>query len=222
MCLAAENARLLNELQWATAERQRLRDELHDRAQSRLVALQIRLGLAQERVQYLAPDVATLLGELGDQVEAVNEELRRVAHGVYPPALAAHGLVAALMAEARLAGASVRILAGPVGFSTPAVELAVYLCCLEAMQNAAKHAGRDVDVTIRLIHDEDELQFSVEDDGRGFDPTATECSGLATMRERIAAMGGRLTVSSVRGQGTTVSGAVRWPARTHESVSAHG
>ena len=111
--------------------------------------------------------------------------------------------------------------AGPVGFSTPAVELAVYLCCLEAMQNAAKHAGRDVDVTIRLIHDEDELQFSVEDDGRGFDPTATECSGLATMRERIAAMGGRLTVSSVRGHGTTVSGAVTWPPRTHESVSAY-
>ena len=107
-----------------------------------------------------------------------------------------------------------RILAGPVGFSTPAVELAVYLCCLEAMQNAAKHAGRDVHVTVRLIRDEDELRFSVEDDGGGFDPAAAEGSGLAAMRERIALLGGRLKVSSVRGHGTTVAGAVSWLPRT--------
>ena len=224
--LALENARLEAELQATTnelrrsrariaiaaaAERHRLERELHDRAQNRLVALQIRLGLAQELVEDSAPEVAALLAELGDQAEAVGEELCRIARGIYPPMLATRGLAEALVAEARFSGVAVRVLASPVGFSTPGVELAVYLCCLEAIQNAAKHAGRDVRVTVRLGREQDELAFSVEDDGRGFDPASADGSGLAGMRDRIASMGGRLEVSSIPGHGTTVAGAVPWP-----------
>ncbi len=88
----------------AAAERRRLERELHDGAQNRLVALQIRLGVAQERAEASAPDVATLLSELGDQAEAVGEELRRIARGIYPPLLATCGLAEALTAEARLSG----------------------------------------------------------------------------------------------------------------------
>jgi signal transduction histidine kinase len=197
----------------AAAERHRFERELHDRAQNRLVALQIRLGLVQERAEESAPDVARLLAELGSQAEAVGEELRDIAHGIYPPLLATHGLAEALIAEARLSGVAVRIVAGPIGSSTRPAELAVYLCCMEALQNAAKHAGRDVQVTVRLGRDEDELTFSVEDDGCGFEPATAEGSGLTGMRDRITALGGRLEVSSIRGRGTTVAGVVPWCPR---------
>ena len=109
---------------------------------------------------------------------------QQIAHGVSPPLLATGGLVDALTAAARLGGVAVRILAGRVGFSAPEVELAVYLCCLEAIQNAAKHAGRGVKVTVRLRREGDELAFGIEDDSRGFDPTAADGSGLTGMRDR--------------------------------------
>jgi signal transduction histidine kinase len=229
--LALENARLEAELRATTdelrrsrvrivtaaaAERRRLERELHDGAQNRLVALQIRLGIAQEQAE--APDVANLLSELGDQAEAVGEELRRIARGIYPPLLATYGLAEALTAEARLSGVAVEILASRVGASTPEVELAVYLCCLEAMQNAAKHAGRDASVTVRLSCDEDELTFSVEDDGCGFEPASAQGSGLAGMGDRIVPLGGRLEVTSTLGYGTRVVGAVPWLPRTENTA----
>jgi signal transduction histidine kinase len=238
--LALENARLQAELQattdelrrWrarivtaAAAERHRLERELHDGAQNRLVALQIRLGVAQEEAEESAPDVATLLSELGDQAEAVGEELRRIARGIYPALLATNGLAEAFTAEAftaeaRLSGVAVQVLASRVGSSTPEVELAVYLCCLEAIQNAAKHAGRDARVTVRLSREEDELSFSVEDDGCGFEPASAKGSGLAGMEDRIVPLGGRLEVSSTLGYGTTVAGAVPWLPRTENSAPA--
>jgi signal transduction histidine kinase len=227
--LALENARLEAELRASTyelrrsrtriataaaAERRRLERELHDRAQNRLVGLQIRLRLARDRAEESAPDVATMLAALGEQAEAVGEELRRIAHGICPPLLVTRGLVEALTAEAGLSGVAVRTYAGEVGFSAPEVELAVYLCCLEALQNAAKHAGPDVAVTVRLGREGEGLAFSVEDDGRGFDPPAAGGSGLTGMRDRIGAVGGWIEVASAPGHGTTVAGAVPWPARS--------
>jgi signal transduction histidine kinase len=151
----------------------------------------------------------------------VGEELRRIARGIYPALLATYGLAEALTAEARLSGVAVQVLASRVGSSTPEVELAVYLCCLEAIQNAAKHAGRDARVTVRLSCDEDQLTFSVEDDGCGFEPASAEGSGLAGMEDRIVPLGGRLEVSSTLGCGTTVAGAVPWLPRTdHTALSA--
>jgi signal transduction histidine kinase len=151
-----------------------------------------------------------VLAALGEQAEAAGAELRRIAHGVSPTLLATGRLVDALTAAA---AGSVRILAGRVGFSAPEVELAVYVCCLEAIQNAAKHAGRGVEVTVRLRREGDELAFGIGDDGRGFDPTAGDGSGLTGMRDRIGAVAGWVEVVSAPGRGTTVAGAVQWPAR---------
>jgi signal transduction histidine kinase len=174
--------------------------------------------MARERAYGSAPELATLLAELGDQAEAVSEELRRVAHGIAPPLLAPHGLAEALVAEARFCGVPVQVLAERVGSSSADVQSAVYLCCLEAIQNAAKHAGRAVQVTLRLWREGDALAFSVEDDGRGFEPSGAAGSGLAGMRDRIASQGGRLEVSSTLGQGTTVTGAVPWFRRTEKGA----
>jgi signal transduction histidine kinase len=197
----------------AATERHRLERELHDGAQNRLVALQIRLTIAQERADDDAPAIAALLRRISEDAEALGAELRRIAWGVYPPVLATHGLAEALRSEAHASAVAVRVVAEDVGPSRRGIEVAVYLCCLEAMQNAAKHAGRGIEVTVSLRQHGDMLMFNVSDDGCGFDAAATDGSGLAGMRERIGSLGGRLDVASVRGRGTTVAGVVPWPVR---------
>jgi signal transduction histidine kinase len=89
------------------------------------------------------------------------------------------------------------------------LEAAVYFCCLEALQNAAKHAGQRARATISLADQDGVLRFAVADDGAGFDiPSATASAGLQNMADRIGALGGELRVDSTPGRGTTVSGLV--------------
>jgi signal transduction histidine kinase len=196
-------------------ERRRLEQELHDSAQNRLVGLQIRLRLAQDRTEQTAPEVAATLAGLMDEAEALSEELRRIAHGISPPLLATRGLVDALRGECGHSGIAVQIAAGDIGLSAPDVETAVYLCCLESIQNASKHAGPDASVTVRLRGEGDELAFSVHDTGRGFDPRATvPGAGLTGLKDRIDTVGGRVEILAAPGRGTTVAGVVPWPPRT--------
>jgi signal transduction histidine kinase len=196
-------------------ERERLEGELHDSAQNRLVALQLRLHLVQESSQQTAPELAAALGRLVEDAEAVGDELRRIAHGISPPLLATQGLVAALRAKGAVSGIAVQIAAGDIRSSTADVENAVYLCCLESIQNAAKHAGRDASVTVRLRYEGNELAFSVHDTGRGFDPPTTpHGAGLTSIQDRITTVGGRVKIVAAPGRGTTVAGVVPWPPRT--------
>ena len=86
--------------------------------------------------------------------------------------------------------------------------MAVYFCCLEALQNAAKYSGASK-VTVHLIDREDALQFSVEDDGKGFDPSETRWgAGLQNMTDRLQALGGDLEIISSPGHGTRLAGEV--------------
>jgi signal transduction histidine kinase len=83
----------------------------------------------------------------------------------------------------------------------------VYFCCVEALQNAAKHAGPDASVRIDLANDADGLRFEVRDDGVGYDPSTLGISaGLQNMTDRIGALGGTLRVESAPGSGTAVVG----------------
>jgi signal transduction histidine kinase len=196
-------------------ERRRLEGELHDSAQNRLVGLLIRLSLLQDRTKQTSPEVAATLGGLIQEAEALVDELRRIAHGISPPLLASRGLVEALRAEGALSGIAVQIAAGDIGLSAPNVENAVYLCCLESIQNAAKHAGPGTSVTVRLRRKANELAFRVRDTGLGFDPRGTAPgAGLTGVRDRIDTVGGRVRIVSAPGRGTTVAGVVPWPPRT--------
>jgi signal transduction histidine kinase len=196
-------------------ERRRLERELHDSAQNRLVGLQIRLSLASEQTQHSAPELAATFSRLIEDAEGVGGELRRIAHGISPPLLATYGVVAALRDECLHSGIAVQIAADDIGLSEPDVESAVYLSCLESIQNAAKHAGSDARVTVRLRRAGKELAFSVHDTGRGFDRRATAPgAGLSGIRDRIETVGGRVEVMAVPGRGTTVAGVVPWPLRT--------
>jgi signal transduction histidine kinase len=91
----------------------------------------------------------------------------------------------------------------------PAAENAVYFCCVQALQNAHRHAP-GANVRIRLgLEEPDALTFVVRDDGAGFDPATVELrEGMQIMTDRIAALGGTIAVESSPGEGTTVSGRV--------------
>jgi signal transduction histidine kinase len=107
---------------------------------------------------------------------------------------------------ARDAPLRVRVDADGIGRYPPDIEAAVYFCCLEAVQNAAKHAGAGASVDIRLSRQDGRLDFRVEDHGAGFDPRTATGRGLANMRDRIGAAGGDIDIASAPGSGTTVSG----------------
>jgi signal transduction histidine kinase len=196
------------------AERRRLEGELHDSAQNRLVALQIRLRLTQEQAEQASPEVAAELEKLIDETDVLGDQLRRIAHGISPPLLATGGLVSALLAEVAHSAIPVQISAGEVAASSPDVEIAVYLCCLESIQNAAKHGGRGARVTVALRHEGEQLAFSVHDTGRGFDrDRISHGAGLTNVEDRIEAVGGQVEITTEPGRGTTVAGVVPWPPR---------
>jgi signal transduction histidine kinase len=196
-------------------ERRRLERNLHDGAQQQLVALQVRLSLA-ERLAEEDCRVKDQLGALKAEAGEALENLRDLARGIYPPLLADQGLAAALTAQARKATFPVSIEADGIGRYPQEQEAALYFCVLEALQNVAKYAGA-THVTIGLHEDDGHLAFKVTDDGAGFDSTKTSYgTGLQGMADRLSAQGGTLEVISRPGGGTTVIGRV--PVRTLEAV----
>jgi signal transduction histidine kinase len=223
LLLAAENAELdeawnaaLGELRESRVrliragdnERRKLERNLHDGVQQRLVAIGIELALASDVAATDEPMRARLM-RIGDSLEQALDELREVAHGLHPPVLSDWGLVAALERLQPRAGASLVIDGLGVGRHAPELESAVYYCCLEAIQNAAKHSGAGVNVRVTLREVADELRFEVSDDGAGFDPAQPHGgTGLQNMRDRVGALDGRVSISAQRGRGTIVSGAI--------------
>jgi PAS domain S-box-containing protein len=189
-------------------ERLRLERDLHDGAQNRLVGIQIKLALARNEAGDGA--VATRLDAVIDDVDAAIDELRALGHGIYPAELRDVGLDQALRSLARTAPVHVRVVADGVGRHAPTVEEAVFYCVREAIQNAAKHAGASALVTLTTKRRDDGFEFEVADDGPGFDPREQSTGfGLASMRDRIAAIGGELEIASTPGEGTRVRGVVR-------------
>jgi signal transduction histidine kinase len=202
----------------ADAERRKIERNLHDGAQQHLVALAVTVRLARE-VAVSDPDAAReLLEQLGHDLQAAVQELRDLAHGIYPPLLMDRGLVAALESAAGRSALPVDVVGDDVGRFPQDVEAAVYFCCLEALQNAAKHAGDDARVTVTIGRSgtgdgADELAFTVADDGAGFDPDgpAGRGHGFVNMSDRVGAIGGTLTVDSAPGEGTRISGVIPVP-----------
>jgi signal transduction histidine kinase len=193
------------------AERRRIERNLHDGAQQHLVALAVNARLARELVRSEPAEAEGLLDDVRAQADRALATLRDLARGIYPPALTDHGLIAALEAHVSVTGSNVRLEADArtcrMRFSTQ-VETAVYFCCLEALQNAAKYAPTAA-VRVGISAADQWLQFSVVDDGPGFDSARVRGgTGLQGMADRMAALGGTLDVSACEGVGTRVVGRV--------------
>lgn len=208
--LAASRARLVGA---ADSERRRIQRDLHDGLQQRLVMLRIGLGLAAESADGPGSGTGPTFAELGTEVEAIIDELRMVTRTIYPSLLIDAGVAEALKAAALRAPLPVSVGAENLARYPVQVESAVYFCCLEALQNSLKHATGAQQVSIR-IRDDGWLHFQVSDDGGGFVPAdRPHGAGLANMRDRIEVVGGRFSVHSEPGRGTTVTGAVPLTAR---------
>ena len=212
--LAVETGRLEGELRAsqarvlaaADAERRRIGRDLHDSAQQRLVALRVHLSLAGEQLQ---PEEQPIVEQLERELDEALDELQSVARGIYPQALAQHGLAAALRSAVQNAAIPVSVTDDGLSRHPGEVELAVYYCCLEALQNAAKHAGPGASVSIWLSDDDGELRFRVEDDGSGFEPARIEPgAGFSNVADRLAAVGGSFQIDSTAGRGTCIAGQI--------------
>ena len=192
------------------AERRKLERNLHDGAQQHLVALAVKLRLAKDAVTDDPEDAESMIDEIrGDLQEAITE-LRALAHGIFPPLLMSGGLGEALPAAAARAAlpTSTDIT---VGRHSEEVETAVYFCCMEALQNAGKHAGPSASASVKVWETEHGLHWEVADDGPGFDPIsgAGAGHGFVNMRDRMGSFGGTIEVVSAVGAGTTIRGHVR-------------
>jgi signal transduction histidine kinase len=204
--LASSRIRLISV---AHSERRRLERDLHDGVQQQLVGLRIKLDMAAETIREDLERGERALASVGRQMDDVLQELRLLARGIYPSLLHECGLREALSSAARSSPLAVSVRAPGIGRFPEEVEIAVYFCCLEAIQNVVKHAGPDATAMVTLSQDAPYLCFEVHDTGVGFDPTDNgPGSGLVNMRDRIEAVGGVVEVTGRRGRGTSVRGRV--------------
>jgi signal transduction histidine kinase len=186
----------------------KLERNLHDGAQQQLVALAVKLRLAEQLAARDAAKTQEMLSSLQTDTQDALENLRDLARGIYPPLLADKGLGVALEGQARKASIPVEVSTDGAGRYPQDTEAAVYFCCLEALQNVQKYANASRAV-VRLAHGDGYLIFEVADDGAGFDPGVTGYgTGLQGMADRLDAIGGTLEVRSRPGDGTTVTGTV--------------
>ncbi len=188
--------------------RRNVERDLHDGAQQNLVLLNLKLGLAETRVVEDPETAAAILADAREELTRALGELRDLAHGIYPQVLTSDGLGAAIEEAVAASGLRARLESGGIAHQSPETEAAVYFCCLEALQNAAKHAA-DAEVVVRLAEAEGNLLFEVADDGGGFDPESVNGSaGLQNMSDRIGALGGELRIESAAGKGVRIVGSV--------------
>ena len=179
--------------------RRRIERDLHDGAQQRLVSLALRLRAAQA-----APpsEHAAFLDRAVAEAAAAAEELREIARGIHPGALADGGLRPALKALARRSPVPVDLQVRTDGRLPDQVEVSAYYVVAEALTNAARHA-RATAVTVRAETDGAVLRITVRDDGAGGADLA-QGTGLAGLKDRVEAIGGRIILHSPRGAGTTL------------------
>jgi signal transduction histidine kinase len=215
--LALENARLQAEVKAQLAnvqesrarivsagdeQRRRIERDLHDGAQSRLVALALELKRAERSAT--DPELERLLASTADELQGAVQQLRELAQGIHPPLLVQGGLAVALEALGDRAPLPVTVDAGP-GRYAPEIEATAYFVASEAVANVVKHAQAG-SVRIEARRRDGTLVVAIEDDGVG--GAQPDGSGLRGLADRVEAQGGRLTVESPPGGGTRVLGEI--------------
>jgi signal transduction histidine kinase len=219
--LVLRNVRLIEELRASRQrlvaaqdeERRKLERNIHDGVQQQLVALNVQLGLLARTAARDPEAAASIATQLQERATSTLDELRDLARGIYPPLLADKGLATALEAQARKAALPTRVVADAVARYERSIEGAVYFSVLEALNNIAKYADAS-SAEISLAARNGALEFTVRDDGRGFDASATSYgTGLQGIADRLYAVGGSFRIESAPGRGTVVSGSVPVEAR---------
>jgi signal transduction histidine kinase len=216
--LTASRERLI---QAQDTERRRLERDIHDGAQQHLVALAVNLRVVQSVAASSPERAVRILGEQAEAARVAIATLSSLSRGIYPRVLSEQGLVPALRAVMGTSAIPVTVTSNQVTRLPAPVEAALYFCCVEAVQNAAKHSTADT-VAVRLSEDPTMWRLTVSDDGAGFDPTRVRLNGggLANMRDRLDAVRGTVDISSRTGGGTTVTALVARTVGPGRAVSA--
>lgn len=192
-------------------ERRRIERDIHDGVQQELTALIGAVGHARWTYERSPAAVGGELDELAEGLRRVLGELRDFARGIHPSVLSDRGLLAAVEAIAARQPIPVRVRADPAlrGQRLPEhVESAAYFVVAESIANALKHsAGTEVVVELRVV-DGARLEACTRDDGAGFDPAVSPLGGLASLQDRLAAVGGALVIESAPGAGASVTAIV--------------
>jgi signal transduction histidine kinase len=187
----------------ADEERRKVERNIHDGAQQRLVTLSLALRMAQDRLGDEAdPAVAVTIRDAADELSVAVSELRELARGIHPAILTEEGLGPALGSLAERSPVRVTVSNAVDRRLPPAVEATAYFTVSEALTNVAKYAGAST-VSVSVDLDEDRLIVEVTDDGVG-GADISRGSGLRGLTDRLAALGGGLSVESEPGRGTTV------------------
>jgi len=197
--LQASRARLVEATE---TERRRIERDLHDGTQQRLVSLAMSLGLAESKLADDPGAAAPLVREARETLALALAELRELSQGIYPSLLTERGLGAALDDLCRRAALPATLDASLPVRLPQQVEAAAYFVTSEALANAAKHSHA-TEVRIRARLERGVLLLELADDGIGGAGTGSG-TGLRGLADRVEALGGRLTLSSPPGRGTTI------------------
>ena len=204
--LRASRARIVEA---GDAERRRLERDLHDGAQSRLVALKLLLSSARLRARGGGGDLDAMIGEAIDELDTSLSELRELARGIHPAILTDHGLEQALDALASRAPVPVTVQAEAEERLPGAVESAAYFVVSEALANVAKYAqASEAAVVVRRTNGR--VTVDVTDDGVG-GADVSRGSGLRGLADRVAALDGTLSLESPVGGGTHLHAEIPCP-----------
>lgn len=199
----------------ADAERQRIERDLHDGAQQRLVSSAIQARVAQRQLRTTTTPPAAVLAALSKELQATAADLQNLCRGIYPAELTENGLAAALHSLAARSPVPTAVTTAAEGRRLPAdVEITIYFCCVESLQNCIKHAGAGVTVTITITESPGTIAFTVADDGPGAEPRVLSSGrGFTGMSDRLTAIGGALRARSAPGRGVAIEGCVPLAAR---------
>ena len=187
------------------AERQRLERDLHDGAQQRLVSLTLALRLLRARLGTTDgsnADAIAASDEAAAELKTAIHELRELARGIHPAILTEAGLGPALAALVDRSRVPASLGSVPDRRLSQAIEATAYFVVSEALTNVAKYAAAST-VTVGASCDDTTLRVEVADDGIG-GADDTQGTGIRGLQDRVAALGGRLTLHSPPGQGTLV------------------
>ncbi len=215
--IAVRTATLARELQLARErlvlareeDRRRIRRDLHDGLGPALGGVALRLDAAGNAIDTDPERTRQLVRQSRQDVTDALADVRRLVHGLRPPALDDFGLVAALENQVEAAASvldaelDVDLAAGELGALPAAVEVAAYRIVSEALTNVVRHAAAQ-SCRITLAVTAGELGIRIADDGRGIDPDAVAGIGLRSLRERAEELGGRCEVRCPEAGGTVV------------------
>ncbi len=182
------------------AELRRIERDLHDGAQARLVALTMKLGRAEGRLED-QPEIAELVRSAREEASAAIGELRDLARGIAPPVLADRGLEAAVDALGRRSAIDVTFSSRITRRPPPVVETAAYFVVAESLTNVAKHAPHAT-AHVTLAEEPGHLIIEISDNGPG--GANPDGGGLSGLRQRVQALDGTLAVVSNPGEGTVI------------------